>query len=223
MKKYRLLSLILSISIFTFCNEDKATNPDETYETVAIGNQVWMKMNLDVDHYRNGDPIPEVKSNEEWEKLTTGAWCYYNNYSVNGKTYGKLYNWYAVNDPRGLAPAGWHIPNDQEWTTLTNSLGGENVAGGKLKSTGTIEGSDGLWHSINFSATNESGFSALPGGWRSYSNGTFDNIGYYGGWWTSSAEDPSLVWFRGLKHNYASVLRYSYFKNYGFSVRCIKD
>ncbi|MFA6571391.1 MAG: fibrobacter succinogenes major paralogous domain-containing protein, partial [Bacteroidota bacterium] len=172
--------IVLFVIIFiSSCSEDKtlpnskpaktsypSLSEKETDSTILIGTQVWMKKNLDVDHYRNGDTIPEVKDPKIWAKLKTGAWCYYGNSLDEGKIYGKLYNWFAVNDPRGLAPAGWHIPTDTEWTTLTSNLGGESGAGGKMKSKGTLEGDDGLWFRPNTGASNESGFSALPGGWR---------------------------------------------------------
>ncbi|MBM3401498.1 MAG: hypothetical protein FJY21_04145 [Bacteroidetes bacterium] len=131
-------------------------------QTVTIGNQVWMTKNLDLDKFRNGDPIQEAKTNEEWKKAGENkqpAWCYYNNDPANGTKYGKLYNWYAVTDPRGLAPKGWHIPTDMEWTILIDYLGGPDVAGGKMKSTGSE-----YWKSPNREASNESGFSGLPGG-----------------------------------------------------------
>ena len=113
------------------------------YAHVKIGTQVWMSTNLDVTYYRNGDKIPQVKDSVKWARLTTGAWCWYNNDSATGAVYGKLYNWYAVNDPRGLAPIGWHIPSDTEWDTLSARLGGASKAGGKLKDTGTIEAGTG--------------------------------------------------------------------------------
>lgn len=129
---------------------------------VSICDQVWMTKNLDVDKYRNGDAIPQVTSSSEWESLGTGAWCWYNNDSANyAATYGKLYNWYAVNDPRGLAPAGWHMPSDLEWSTLATCLGGDGVAGGKMKGTGTA-----FWQEPNAGAINSSGFTELPGGYR---------------------------------------------------------
>lgn len=153
-------------------------------KTVKIGNQVWMAENLNVDLFRNGDPISEVKSNEEWErarKRGKPAWCYYNNNPKSGKKYGKLYNWYAVSDLRGLAPEGWHIPNREEWVSLFDYLGGKEVAGGKLKEAGTTN-----WHSPNKGATNESGFSALPGGYRLGDNGIFGLIGDSSQFWSAT-------------------------------------
>jgi uncharacterized protein (TIGR02145 family) len=131
--------------------------------------------------------------------------------------YGKLYNWYAVNDPRGLAPEGWHVPTDEEWTTLTTYLGNQIMAGGKMKETGISH-----WQSPNTGATNESGFSALPGGYRNF-NGTFSNIGNFGNWWSSLEGSTSTAWYRNLDYGYSSILRYECSKATGSSVRCIKD
>ncbi len=161
-------------------------------DEVVIGTQVWKTRNLDVTTYRNGDPIPQVTDPTQWINLTTGAWCYYENNTANGTVYGKLYNWYAVNDSRGLAPTGYHVPSDAEWTTLTTFLGGEGVAGGKMKSTDTS-----LWQSPNTSATNESGFTGLPGGCRS-DDGAFDDVGDGGDWWSSSENGTASAWFRSL-------------------------
>jgi uncharacterized protein (TIGR02145 family) len=122
----------------------------KTYNFVFIHGQRWKTTNLAVSHYRNGDRIPQVKRTKDWRALTTGAWCWYNNDSATGAVYGKLYNWYAVNDPRGLAPTGWHVPSDAEWDTLITHLGGYYAfAGGRLKDTGTIEAGTGLWYAPN--------------------------------------------------------------------------
>ena len=184
---------------------------------VTIGNQIWMNKNLNVSRYRNGDIIAEVTDQSQWESLSTGAWCYYENNSANGPVYGKLYNWYAVNDPRGLAPQGWHLPSDAEWTTLTNSLGGLNFAGGKMKLSGIQ-----YWQSPNTNATNSSGFMGLPGGDRA-SSGTFYNIGLNAYWWSSSEFSPSYAWYRVLYYNDGAVVRINFFKKSGLSVRCVKD
>lgn len=183
--------------------------------TVTIGSQIWSIKNLDVFTYRNGDSIPHVQDPIQWASLTTGAWCYYNNDPSIGSYYGKLYNWYAVNDPRGLAPAGWHIPTDAEWTQMTNFLGGDTLSGGKLKDTL-------LWDLPNVGATNSSGFSAYPAGDLSI-NGQFEDIGKYGVFWTSSEFNNNKSWFRFLYHNSSITYRYFNEKNFGFSVRCIKD
>ena len=185
---------------------------------VTICNQTWMSKNLDISTYKNGDPIPLVTDPSEWAALTTGAYCYYNNdQATYAATYGKLYNWYAVNDSRGLAPEGWHIPNDFEWTILENCLGGATVAGGAMKEPGTTH-----WSTPNTGATNISGFSGLPGGNRGLT-GTFGGIPGTGYWWSSTETDASNAWYRYLYYFYGDVGRNSYFKLHGFSVRCVRD
>lgn len=192
------------------------TSP-ENNESVKIGNQIWMLKNLNVDHYRNGDPIPEVTDATAWKNLTTGAWCYNNNDPNLGVLYGKLYNWYAVNDIRGLAPEGWHVASDAEWTSLVNYLGGGSIAGGKLKETGTNH-----WHTPNTGATNESGFTALPGGYRD-ANGSFNNVSDSGLWWTSPNGISTNTKSRFLHYSYGNIYTYIDAKGGGFSIRCIKD
>jgi uncharacterized protein (TIGR02145 family) len=191
-----------------------------TSSFITIGTQVWSIKNLDVSTYRNGDLIPQVADATTWANLTTGAWCYYNNDPANGAIYGKLYNWYAVNDPRGLAPLGWHVPSSGEWTTLSTTLGGDAVAGGKLKTTGTT-----IWASPNTNATNESGFTALPGGSRYYDgNGVFANVGGYGNWWSSTEFNiPAYAWSRGLYYDNRASYGSGSLKQEGYSVRCIRD
>jgi len=179
-----------------------------------IGNQIWTTKNLDVATYRNGDAIPQVQDAAAWKILTTGAWCYFANNTANGTTYGKLYNWYAVNDPRGLAPAGYHIPTDAEWTTLTNYLGGETIAGAKMKSKTGWE-NDG-------NGTNSSGFAGLPGGYRSFLD-FFYLIGAYGYWWSSSERATDGAWSRYLYCYDGNVIRGYNVKQGGFSVRCVRD
>jgi uncharacterized protein (TIGR02145 family) len=152
----------------------------------------WTARNLDVTTYRNGDPIPQVTDPEQWRQLKTGAWCYYNNDPANGAIYGKLYNWYAVTDPRGLAPRGWHVPFRTEWQVMKSLVYNMTPAGqigGKMKSTGTIEAGTGLWYAPNTGATNLSGFTGLPGGLRQF-NGVFGALGRACGWW-SLLEKPN--------------------------------
>ncbi|HOZ78410.1 MAG TPA: fibrobacter succinogenes major paralogous domain-containing protein [Ferruginibacter sp.] len=183
--------------------------------SVTIGTQVWSSKNLDVSVYRNGDPIPEVTDPSQWGTLTTGAWCYYLNDSGNGILYGKLYNWFAVNDPRGLAPQGWHIPTDAEWSTLINYLGSSTDAGGKLKATY-------LWNSPNTGATNSSGFTGLPAGAR-VSFGNFGSLGNFTYMWSATEADSFTVWCRALNYNSTLVPRAANDKLNGLSVRCIKN
>ena len=187
------------------------------FSVVKIGGQTWMAKNLNADHYRNGDPIPEVKDPLKWPYLTTGAWCYYNNDSTQGNTYGKLYNWYAVNDPRGLAPKGWHIPSDSEWTTLEKSLGGSVVAGGKLKEAGIIH-----WSNPNTGGNNSSGWTALPGGQRNQL-GYFAYVKEVGYWWTSSEGNTPFALFHLMSFADGRALGSYSNKQFGYSVRCVKD
>ncbi|WP_396144510.1 fibrobacter succinogenes major paralogous domain-containing protein [Flavobacterium sp.] len=196
---------------------------------VTIGTQIWSSTNLDVTTYRDGTPIPQVTDPTQWANLTTGAWCYYNNDPANGAVYGKLYNWYAVagihdaaslNNPslrKQFAPQGWHIPSDAEWTILTDFLGGNAVAGGKMKAIST------LWQSPNLGATNESGFTGFPGGYRSY-DGIFNDFMINGNWWSSSEGSSSNVaWTRYLHYNDTFAGFVTFNKIGGFSVRCLKD
>jgi uncharacterized protein (TIGR02145 family) len=184
--------------------------------TIVIGTQQWMRENLDVMTYRNGDVIPQVTDPTAWAGLTTGAWCYYNNDPLNGAIYGKLYNWYAVNDPRGLAPQGWHIPTDAEWTTLISLLGGYSVAGGKAKTTGVTK-----WASPN-NASNESGFAGLPGGLR-LDDGSFllsgsPSVGTFGIWWGATPDGCPFL------YSYNNTMQIGYSdKKSAQSVRCIRD
>ena len=222
MKKALLILVIFYFSIS--CKKDNPTNPqDDKYESVTIGTQTWMTKNLDVDHYRNGDSIPEVRDSVAWLNITTGAWCYYNNDPALGKIYGKLYNWYAVNDPRGIAPAGLHVPSTYEWEVLVSNLGGDYLAYMKLKEAGTSH-----WLGINIDATNESGFTAIPGGYRSDDAGTgrFDAISYNADFWTSTIyyfDYPKYACYRGIFYNSNSIYRGASKYNFGASVRCIKD
>ena len=209
------LSLILSVVLATQLLFTSCGGSD--FKEVTIGKQVWMKENLKVDKFQNGEPIPEAKTEAEWKAAGRNrkpAWCYYENNAANGTRYGILYNWYAVNDPRGLAPEGYHIPSDAEWTTLTDFLGGPSIAGTKMKST------SGWTRSRN--GTNSSGFSGLPGGFR-YGSGSFSYIGGYSSWWSSSVYEEGRAWYRNLNSN--SNLRRSkdYTMDCGFFVRCLKD
>jgi uncharacterized protein (TIGR02145 family) len=187
------------------------------YQTVTIGTQVWMKENLKVTHYRNGDEIPNVTVNAAWAALTTGAYCEYNNDVNNVATYGRLYNWYAAADSRNIAPTGWHVPTDAEWQTLVDYLGFGTIAGGKMKEAGTTH-----WTIPNTGATNESGFTALPGGYR-ISNGTYGSMSTNTAYWSSTESNSLFAWYRRLDYSNTGIYRYDNNKVYGFSVRCVKD
>ena len=213
------------------CGAEGVHNPNLTYgnmtdqegneyKTIVIGNQEWMAENLKTSIYRNGEPIVTNLTDVDWQNsyiTQIAAWSYYNNDSQYECPYGKLYNWYAVADQRNLCPVGWHIPTDDELTTLTNYLGGELPAGGKMKSTGTQ-----YWNAPNTDATNESGFSGLPGGYR-FSLGGLQNIGNDGFWWSSSAPKIYNAWYRYLGYNLGNATRNMSGKPYGFSVRCLRD
>jgi uncharacterized protein (TIGR02145 family) len=190
------------------------------YKTIKIGNQWWMAENLKVTHYRNGDPIPNVADNSTWEGLSTGAYCNYNNDEGNVATYGRLYNWFAVVDSRNIAPAGWHVPTDAEWQTLVDYLGGSAIAGGKMKETSTTH-----WNSPNTGATNESGFTALPGGYCYYFDGTFFGMGYFAFFWSSTETETysGYVLAHYLSYGGTRIVRDSYHERKGFSVRCVGD
>jgi len=186
------------------------------YNAVILGTQTWMMENLKTTRYRNGDPIPTGLSDTVWSNTSSGAYAIYNNDNGNNTPYGKLYNWYAVSDGRQLAPAGWHVSTDDEWTTLVTYLGGLGVAGGKLKEAGTTH-----WNSPNL-ATNESSFTALPAGQRSW-YGPFNDLGHYGYWWSASEGFASGSWGWSMVNSENFVVRYNYTQKCGFSVRCVKD
>jgi len=184
--------------------------------SIKIGTQEWACKNLDVSTFRNGDEILEARTEEEWVKAgerKQPTWCYNYNNIGNGAKYGKLYNWYAVNDKRGLAPNDWHVPSDDEWTILINYLG-ERVSGTKMKSTAG-------WKD-NGNGNNESGFDGLPGGNR-LKGGAFGDIEVFGYFWSSTQLDIDKAWYRILLYSFGHVSRYDYDKNGGFSVRCVKD
>jgi uncharacterized protein (TIGR02145 family) len=186
------------------------------YHTVTIGTQTWMVENLKTTKYNDGNDI-HYGTSGEWADLTTAAFCWYNDsMSVYKEPYGALYNWYAVNTGM-LCPAGWHVPSEAEWNTLVTYLGGEDVAGGKLKETGTTH-----WFDPNEGATNETGFTALPGGSR-YDYATYNFINYFGYWWCTDPYDAEYAWFRQIINNYSGVYSNSAYKHCGLSVRCIKN
>jgi len=207
-----------SIRSFTTLDSNTVIDIDgNVYQTITIGTQVWMAENLKVTHYRNGNAIPYVPDAGTWTNLTTGAYCNYNNDVNNVAVYGRLYNWYAVSDSRNIAPFGWHVPSDAEWDTLVVYLGGYTVAGGKMKEAGFAH-----WNSPNTGATNESGFSALPGGYR-YSNGSYDYVGYGAILWSSTEYGSYSAWNRHLDCRSSGVGRVDSSMRSGFSVRCVRD
>lgn len=203
------ISVILAIiSAGTLFGQETNTTQSVSIEfkTITIGPQQWMAENLNVSTFRNGEPIPEAKTKEAWlaaYKNERAAWCYYNNDSANGKKYGKLYNWYAVNDSRGLAPKGWHVPTDKEWQTLIAALGGEGAAFAKMKAS--------------------TGFHALPGGERWFEDAGFYKAGEIAFWWSATSKDKWNAWYHAIHFGYSQIGRDNGGMNTGFSVRCIKD
>jgi uncharacterized protein (TIGR02145 family) len=191
-----------------------------TYNTVQIGTQIWMSENLKTFRYKNGDSIPNVLGNTDWQALTTGAWSVYNHDGSNNTVYGNLYNWYTTSDSRGICPTGWHVPTDDEWVTLNIYLGGSFLSGGgKMKAVGTT-----YWDNPNSGATNESGFSALPGGYRNV-DGNFGFLRLHSYFWCGPPPEATSTngWFRLLDNESDNVGRSNVSKQFGFSIRCLKD
>ena len=242
---YALIGLLSMTLIINSCEKDdentpsspyngKTTavfNPDLTYgtmtdqdgnvyKTITIGTQTWMAENLRTTRYRDGTAIPNVTDNIAWSALTTGTYCTYENTAdvVTIATNGMLYNWYAATDSRNIAPTGWHLPSDDEWETLINYLGGEDITDGKMKEAGTTH-----WASPNTSATNETGFTALPSGGRDGNDGAFLSLGNGGYWGSSTANGATNAWYRSMNYYNADCYRYYGNEQNWFAVRLIKD
>lgn len=204
----------------SFISQDYGSVTDKEgniYRTIIIGAQTWMAENLASTMFSDGSAIPLVTGEAAWAGLTKSGYCWYKNDEISFRPeYGALYNWYAVNSGK-LCPAGWHVPTDEEWTILTDYLGGETVAGGKMKETGTT-----FWVDPNTGATNSTAFSAFPGGFR-YHDGKFFDFGFSAYWWTSTEYIPGVAWFRFLYYNESTLFRFNNQTRNGFSVRCIKS
>ncbi|MBN1184797.1 MAG: hypothetical protein JXB49_21100 [Bacteroidales bacterium] len=203
-------------SLISVDTKDKSENNIEEFNTITIGTQVWMKENLSSTHYSNGDPIKMISDKSEWKSINNGAYCWYNNDSSFRNTYGAIYNWYVVNDPRNLCPTGWHIPSDDEWSVLIDYLGGLEVAGNKLVDAGSH------WMCPDQIAENNYGFSALPGGFRD-KNGVFSYIGYTGHWWSNSQDNDKSAWYYAISVHLKNMTRFNNDKSAGKSVRCLKN
>ena len=190
------------------------------YAIVQIGDQIWMAESLKTTHYRNGTPIPNVLDNDEWTNLETGAYCWYDNDISHKAIYGALYNWYTVNNPNNIAPIGWHVPTKDEEMELTGAPSGSySHSGGTLKETGNAH-----WTAPNVGATNETGFTALPGGYRLNTDGSYHEIGlgsYFS--WSSTEDWGENSWYSAVENINDRAYMYGYFRNCGFSVRCVKD
>ncbi|MFN8207732.1 MAG: fibrobacter succinogenes major paralogous domain-containing protein [Bacteroidales bacterium] len=222
-----IASLLISILVFFPGCKEKDPEPSNlvkdydgnAYHVLEIGDQSWMLENLKVTHYRNGEAIPLVTENTDWETLNSGARCNFRNEEAYADTAGRLYNWYAVNDSRQIAPKGWHVPSDAEWQTLVDFLGGIGIAGGKMKETGQNH-----WVFNNTGATNESGFTAISSGYRYYMGIYADKASCdCANWWSSTEVFPNgaLIW--EVYSGSTGVIRWSGLKESGFSVRCIRD
>ena len=220
--RYLLLGTFIVFTIS--CNKENNTPKVQVtdfdgnvYSAITKGTQTWLAENLKTTHYKDGSPITRVLGSTNLSTLTTGAYTWYNNNETTYKgTYGALYNWYAVSTGN-LCPTGWHVPSDAEWTALINFLGGDIIAGGKLKEKGTSH-----WNNPNTGATNESGFTGLPGGYL-FENGTYYSLRNVGHWWSSTESDADHAWDRYAYFQYDSLLRENYSKKIFFSVRCLKD
>ena len=232
MKKRPLITVhlivisVLFILLATSCKKDEGDKPEtvtdidgNVYNTVTIGSQVWMKENLKTTKYSNGDLIGTTDPQDKeitGETMPKYQWSYGGSVG-NVATYGRLYTWYAATDNRNICPTGWHVPNDNEWTTLGDYLGGKDIAGGKLKESETLH-----WKTPNTEASNLSGFTALPGGFRG-GEGLYYDLGEWGNWWSSTASDEIQAWLRWLYFDDGILGRGFYGKQHGMSVRCIKD
>ncbi|MBI5539606.1 MAG: T9SS type A sorting domain-containing protein [Bacteroidia bacterium] len=215
----KIFLLLIGLAFFTFKNNAQTISDIDgnVYNTVVINNRIWMQENLKVTKYRDGTIIPNVTINSSWANLSTGAYCDYNNVPTNSISYGRLYNWYTVNDIHGICPDGWYVPTDEDWGSLLSFLGGDSFSGGLLKETGTVH-----WTSPNTGATNASGFTALPAGTR-YIDGVFGLIGSQGRFWSSTEYNITQAWWLILTNSSAASNKSYNVKTYGVSIRCIKD
>lgn len=233
-KHITFLGIIVLVfaSFLIDCTKETVTAIDgNVYETVKIGDQIWMAENLRVTHYRDGTAIPLLTSDDDWTSTSTGAYCYYDNDSSNSDTYGALYNWHAVTDSRNIAPEGWHVPTDAEWKELEMYLGMSQSEADDTRSRGTNEGSklasnEDLWSNDALDNDFEfgtSGFTALPGGYRYYVDGSYSHMGYGGYFWSAAESSSNDAWSRGLSYYGSAVYRDIYNKKGGFSVRLVRD
>ena len=239
MRVNSLIGLGFILALFSRCNNQNNTSTDTSqkvasisvpsnydsitdasgniYKTVTIGTQVWMAENLKTTKYHDSADIPLIEDAGTWKDLSTPAYCWYNNDEAAHKTtYGALYNWHAVKTDK-LCPIGWHVPNYDEWSVLIDYLGGEKIAGGKLKKMGLD-----LWKAPNKDASNEFGFAALPGGFRGY-DAKFIFLGEYASFWSSSWYNTFSAKSTGMNYKFSKIHRFDYGKDFGLSVRCLRN
>jgi uncharacterized protein (TIGR02145 family) len=218
-KLYLFIVLLFCIGLTRIQGQTIRDIDGNVYKTVIIGKQVWMAENLKTTKYHNGDTIrttTPVTLDITGESMPKYHWAYAGE-ERNVDTYGRLYTWYAATDDRNVCPTGWHVPSDNDWSMLTSYLAGESVAGGKLKETGVTH-----WKSPNTGATNQSGFTALPGGYR-YGNGTFFDIGGTGNWWSSTEMSANNAWCYTIYNYHTSVYKHTGRKTTDLAVRCVED
>ncbi|MFM6975893.1 MAG: fibrobacter succinogenes major paralogous domain-containing protein [Sphingobacteriaceae bacterium] len=224
MKRVSFIALALLLLAALSCKKDikplTVTDFDgNVYKTVKIGNQIWMAENLKTTHYRKGEAIENVTDNQQWASKVTGAYCDNLNIVDFGKTYGHLYNWYAVNDQRNLAPVGWHVATDEEWLLLANSVGGVDVAGAKLREAGTAH-----WVTTSEDIKNEFEFTALPAGLNTgISPAFFGGLHQLALFWTSNMFDADKAKIAGINYTEKTLFFENQSKKLGLSVRCVKD
>jgi uncharacterized protein (TIGR02145 family) len=218
-----ILSTILGFELIfsSNCKKEEDNNilsdaDGNVYQTITIGTQIWMAENLKTTKYNDNTDIPFVESNTDWRVLTSPGYCWAGSNDLINAVYGALYNWHAVSTGK-LCPVGWHVPVDSEWTILTDYLGGDSVAGGKMKETGTEH-----WESPNEGATNESGFTALPGGYRN-NYGAVALVGEIAWWWSATDFETIYGFTRYINLGSNSINSINHLKEYGFNIRCISD
>lgn len=228
-------SLLLCMLVGLGCRQDEPVQPGppgnavlqdtdgNSYRTQWIGGRLWMAENLRTARFANGDPIMQVQDASAWIGLSEAAWAWANDSSALDTVFGKWYNQFAVSDPRGLCPIGWHVPSDAEWTALANALGGFEVAGAALKSTGTVDSSNGLWNPPNTGATNSSGFTGLPAGGRSPNDAGFYSRGNLAMFWSSIITGVDTASARLLTHVGTAFEPRDLAVRYGLCVRCVRD
>lgn len=220
--KKSVTAIVIGMFITNFAIGQVRDAEGNVYQTVKIGNQLWMAENLRTSKFCNGDAVAYVEDEDKWRYTKEAAWCYQDNDPKLGEEYGKIYNWHTVSDERNICPCGWKVPNESDWDALAQALGGNAVAGSKMKTVGSMEEKTGVWHDMNESATNESGFNGVPGGGRDGVGG-FLKPGFAGGWWSSTPASDDAAYGRGLAGGAGNLLRDSEHKNSGFSIRCVKE
>ena len=216
MKMFKVMSL-MGMIVIGAGSQTVTDIEGNAYNVIAIGTQVWMKENLRATRYNDNTAIQNVADSMIWSVLSTAAYCDWGNAPESSAVYGVLYNWYVVDDPKGICPTGWHVPSDEEWSVLADYLGGDSIAGSHLKEKGNEH-----WVFQNFGADNSSGFTALPSGHR-HIFGSFSTLGYFGFWWSSTGADSAKAWDRFVSYNDSAIGRSLVENINGFCIRCLRD